>query len=235
MINLNPFQDSSTGFLNEVVSSKKKRKNETPPFYKDRIIPLSKMMLPAYQIYDAAFLQNTLHTVTASINFTSDQKSDVLKLYNYDSKPFTKLKNEIISRPNNYEVHTCQYCTISSINTLDHIMPKENYPEFVVHPKNLFPACSQCNGYKSTKWMTGGVFEFLNPYIHRLPTEQFLFANVNYVHGTFDVRFYLDNSNHLIPTYLFNVIQNHYRNLHLLERFKNESLNRTEFVGDFFI
>ena len=223
MINLNPFQDSSTEFLNEVVSSKKKRKDETHPFYKDRIVALSEMMLPAYQLYDAAFLQNNLHTVSASITFTSDQKSDVLNLYNYNSKPFTKLKNKIISRPNNYEVHTCQYCTINSINTLDHIIPKENYPEFVVHPKNLFPACSQCNSYKSTRWMTDGVFEFLNPYLHYLPTEQFLFVNINYVNDTFDVNFRLDNSNNLIPSYLFNVIQNHYRNLHLLERFKDVS------------
>lgn len=223
MINLNPLQDPSVGFLNEVVSSKKKKKNETPPFYKDRIIALSQIILPSYQAYDAAFLQNTLHRVTASMTFTSNQKNDLLNLYNYGSKPFIKLKNKIISRPNNHEVHTCQYCTISSINTLDHIMPKENYPEFVVHPKNLFPTCSQCNSYKSTKWMTDGVFEFLNPYLHHLPNEQFLFANINYVNDTFDVRFYLDNSNNLVPSYLFNVIQNHYRNLHLLARFENES------------
>ena len=223
MINLNPLLDPSAGFLNEVVLSKKKKKDEIPPFYKDRIIALSQMMLPAYKAYDAAFLQNTLHTITSSITFTSDQKSDVINLYSYNSKPFTKLKNKIISRPNNYEVHTCQYCTISSINTLDHIIPKESYPEFVVHPKNLFPTCSQCNSYKSTKWMTGGIFEFLNPYLHRLPPEQFLFANINYINDTFNVCFYLDNSNNMIPTYLFNVIQNHYRNLRLLERFKNES------------
>lgn len=223
MINLNPLQDPSAEFLNKVVSSKKKKKNEIPPFYKDRVIALTQIMLPAYQVYDVAFLQNTLHRVTASITFTSNQKNDLLNLYNYSSKPFTELKNKIISRPNNQEVHTCQYCTINSINTLDHIMPKENYPEFVVHPKNLFPTCSQCNSYKSTKWMTNGVFEFLNPYLHHLPNEQFLFANVNYVNDTFDVRFYLDNPNHLIPSYLFDVIQNHYRNLHLLERFTNES------------
>ncbi|MDP4544541.1 HNH endonuclease [Psychrobacter faecalis] len=223
MINLNPFQNSSTEFLSEVVSSKNKRKDEIPPFYKDRVIALSKMMLPAYQSYDAAFLKNELHTVTASVRFTADQKSDVLNLYNYNSKPFTKLKNKIISRPNDHEVHTCQYCTISSINTLDHIIPKESYPEFVVHPKNLFPACSQCNSYKSTKWMTDGIFEFLNPYLHHLPTEQFLFVNVDYINNTFNIDFYLDNSDNLIPSYLFDVIKNHYRNLHLLKRFKNES------------
>lgn len=223
MINLSPFQDSSTDFLNEVISSKRKGPKETAPYFKDRIKDLPRIILPVYPIYEHAFSKNTLHTVTASVNFTDDQKADAIKLYKYKSKPFVKLKNSIISRPNNYEEHTCQYCTINSVNTLDHIMPKDDYPEFAVYPKNLVPACSECNSYKSKKWMTGGVFECLNPYLHQLPTVQFLFASVNYVNNTFDVSFYLDNSNYLIPSYLFNIIINHFYNLHLLERYKQAS------------
>ena len=224
MINLNPFQGSSANFLNEVVSSKRKGPKETSPYYKDRIIPLSQIILTAYPLYDEAFQRNTLHTVTASITFTPEQKADAIKLYKYKSKPFIQLKNAIISRPDNYEDHTCQYCTINSVNTLDHIMPKDDYPEFAVHPKNLVPACSECNGYKSEKWMSQHrVFECLYPYLHQLPTVQFLFAIVNYVNSTFHVSFRLDNSNSLIPPYLFNVIEIHFRNLHLLERYKQAS------------
>lgn len=223
MINLTSYQKSSASFLTLVINSKRKGKDETPPYYKDRILNLSPIILQAYSIYDTAFLYNNLHTVTSNINFSDSQKSDALKLYKYDTRPFTILKNAIITRPNNYELHTCQYCAINSINTLDHIMPKDDFPEFAVHPKNLFPACSQCNSYKSTKWMTNGVFEFLNPYLHLLPSEQFLFASVNYLNNTFDVSFYLNNPNNIIPSYLFNIIQNHYRNLHLLDRYRKES------------
>ncbi|PSE42920.1 HNH endonuclease [Acinetobacter nosocomialis] len=223
MINLTSYQNSSASFLTLVINSKRKGKDETPPYYKDRILSLSPIILQAYSVYDTAFLHNNLHTVTSTIKFSDSQKSDALKLYKYDTRPFTILKNTIITRPNNYELHTCQYCAINSINTLDHIMPKDDFPEFAVHPKNLFPACSQCNSYKSTKWMTNGVFEFLNPYLHLLPSEQFLFASVNYLNNTFDVSFYLNNSNNIIPSYLFNIIQNHYRNLHLLDRYRKES------------
>lgn len=223
MIKLIGYQHCSIDFLNKVVGSKRLRQNELPPFYKHRIIDLIPMVSPAYQVYDIAFLQNQLHTVTASVSFTPDQKADALQLYDYSTKPFTILKNAIITLPNNYEVYTCQYCTIGSINTLDHIMPKDDYPEFVVHPKNLIPVCSQCNSYKSEKWITNGIHEFLNPYLNILPRDQFLFANINYVNDTFEVNFELRNPNFAIPIYLFNVIQNHYRNLHLLERFKNQS------------
>lgn len=44
-----------------------------------------------------------------------------------------------------------------------------------------------------------------------------------YVNSTFYVSFRLDNSNSLIPPYLFNVIESHFRNLHLLERYKQAS------------
>lgn len=223
MINLTPYHFDSEDFLETVVKSKKKGKNENPPLYKDRIVPLSQKILSYYPVYDSAFSTNSLHTITACNLFTDSEESDLLKLYKYSSKPFTLLKNAIVSRPNNREDHTCQYCTINSVNTLDHIMPKDDYPEFAVHPKNLVPACSQCNGKKSKKWITSGVFECLNPYLHQLPPVQFLFARVVYNNNTFDVNFYLDNQNNVLPTYLFNVIKNHFRNLDLLERYKESS------------
>ena len=102
-------------------------------------------------------------------------------------------------------------------------MPKKDYPEFCVHPQNLVPACSQCNGKKTTKWMNNGVFEFLNPYLHQLPQIQFLFVNVEYINGTFKVGYYLDNSHNYLPPYLFNIIVNHFRNLDLLERYKQSA------------
>ena len=151
------------------------------------------------------------------------EKIDLIRLYKYSSKPFTVLKNKLVSRPNNREDHTCQYCTINSVNTLDHIMPKDIYPEFAVHPKNLVPACSQCNSSKSTKWMTNGVFEFLNPYLHQLSSAQFLFVRVVYTNNTLDISFYLDNKNDALSPCLFNVIENHFRNLNLLDRYKKAS------------
>ncbi|OBX65787.1 HNH endonuclease [Moraxella osloensis] len=223
MINLTPYNLKSEDFLRKVVESKKKGKNENPPFYKDRIIPLSQKLSSSYLVYDNAFSNNSLHTIAPNNSFTLAEKVDLIRLYKYGSKPFILLKNAITSRPNNREDHTCQYCTINSVNTLDHIMPKDDYPEFAVHPKNLVPACSQCNSSKSIKWITNGVFECLNPYLHQLSSIQFLFVKLAYQKDTFNIEFYLDNKNNALPPYLFNVVENHFRNLNLLDRYKKAS------------
>jgi hypothetical protein len=62
MINLTPYHLDSKDFLKIVVKSKKKGKDETPPLYKDRIVPLSQKILPYYPVYDSAFSTNSLHT-----------------------------------------------------------------------------------------------------------------------------------------------------------------------------
>ncbi|MGR6438728.1 HNH endonuclease [Proteus mirabilis] len=117
----------------------------------------------------------------------------------------------------------CQYCTLNSVNTLNHIIPKENYPEYAVHPKNLFPACSQCNSKKSNKWLdNNNNFEFINLYSHDLPNLQYLFANINLIGNTFNVNFELRNENNINED-IFMLIERHYINLDLLNRFKSKS------------
>ncbi|KXO84078.1 HNH endonuclease [Acinetobacter venetianus] len=229
MINLSVYKYSSISFLEMVVQSKKKGRNENIPYYKDRIKLLVPFLEKSYQKYDAAFIVGRLCDLSAVSNINLNEKEDLLKLYNYSSKPFINLKNALISLPNNRELNTCQYCTINDVNTLDHIMPKENFPEFVVHPKNLIPVCSQCNSFKSNKWLKNGNFEFLNLYLHILPIQQFLFVNVNYSNSTFDIKFFLKNKNG-IDSVFFNIIENHYNNLKLLERFNSKS---NEIVSEF--
>ncbi len=50
-------------------------------------------------------------------------------------------------------------------NTLDHYLPKEQYPHFCVTPYNLFPMCDACQSHKGEK--TGDSVDprfFLHPY-----------------------------------------------------------------------
>lgn len=222
MINLNSYSGDSILFLQEVINSKKRGKGEQFPFYKDRIKLLIPFLSNAYKVYDTAFTSNKLLYLAPLPSINANQKDDLLKLYKYGSKPFIRLKNAIISLPNDYELNTCQYCTINDVNTLDHIVPKECFPEFVVHPKNLIPVCSECNSYKSNKWVKGGNFEFINLYLHKLPYQQFLYVDLKYTNSTFSVKYFLKNT-HNIDAILFNIIKNHYDNLKLLNRFQGKA------------
>lgn len=39
----------------------------------------------------------------------------------------------------------CLYCGVSLANTLDHYLPKAEFPLLVISPNNLIPCCSVCN------------------------------------------------------------------------------------------
>lgn len=42
----------------------------------------------------------------------------------------------------------CPYCGVQTVTTLDHYLPKHEYPTLVVAPMNLIPCCMNCNHIK---------------------------------------------------------------------------------------
>jgi hypothetical protein len=154
--------------------------------------------------------------------YTGNDKADLLKLYKYKSKLIQKLKKNVTTTATNRIISTCQNCTINEINSFDHIVPKDEFPEFAVNPKNLFPSCTVCNGHKSTIWRTHGISLFLNLYLDELPEVQYLFAELIFEGGVFTARFTIENKNS-ITTDKFTLINTHYTKLHLPQRFRENS------------
>lgn len=228
MINLISYTKSSTEFLDEVIKSKNNKNDKILPTYKDRLIFLTPNIHVCYKNFDIQHENKNLVNLQSNY-FNDSEKADLLSLYAYSSKPFIKLKNLLTQLPNNRSITTCQYCTISSINTFDHIAPKGKFPEYAIHPKNLFPSCSECNSKKSEKWLKNGEQEFLNLYINKLPNQKYLFVKIEYVFNTFEVNFYLSNVNGIDPD-LYKIICSHYENLNLLERFRIKS---NEVISEF--
>ena len=65
-------------------------------------------------------------------------------------------------------------------NTLDHYLPKDEYPHFCITPHNLFPMCDACQKEKGTK--TGDPADprfFLHPYFDVFIAEQVLDLTVD--------------------------------------------------------
>src|SRR5690606_726271 len=104
----------------------------------------------------------------------------------------------------------CQYCTISSGNTLDHILPQNDFPEFVVNHMNLLPICGDCNSTKNRFFLNDdGERIFLNLYTDILPQQQYLFVNIDFNNDIVSVDFYLNNRN-IIDISLYNLIYRHF-------------------------
>ena len=217
MRNLTSYKDDAFIFFNDVLDGKNTTKKD--PNYKDRILVLMPAIREYFTEYDALFEQNNLHKLSCA-NYEDNTKKDLLSLYAYKRTAFQKLKNLITTSELNRIINTCQNCTINEINSFDHIVPKEEFSEFSVHPKNLFPSCTKCNGHKSTVWREDSKVVFLNLYLDQLPSTQYLFAKPIISNRKISVEFTVSNNNG-IEKELFQKIKNHYEKLELCERFKD--------------
>lgn len=67
----------------------------------------------------------------------------------------------------------CPFCTIGEVHTVDHFLPKADYPRLSVLPINLIPACSYCNSQKG-----GAINLFFHPYFDIFDKTELLVVEV---------------------------------------------------------
>lgn len=104
---------------------------------------------------------------------TVPQKEAMRHAFTVETKPMTTLRGHLLTR---ISVARCPFCGISESSTLDHYLPKEQYPEFSVFPKNLVPSCAVCNTRKRDRVLDEGtnVRMFLHPCYDVIPDVAFL-------------------------------------------------------------
>ncbi|EGR0656984.1 hypothetical protein FG135_00365 [Vibrio cholerae] len=219
MLKIKYYQDDSYSFYKDVIVSKRNTKNN--PSFKVDINAISNTQSSYFKVYDEKFFNNSLISIEAA-EYTKNDKENLQTLYNYRSKKIQELKNSLTIHPLHKEhiLNTCQNCTINEVDTMDHILGQSKFPEFSVHPKNLFPCCSVCNKKKSDNYVDEeGQQLFLNLFLDDLPKSQ-------YLHVEFDKnwlpRFYLKQPEDVSDD-LFRLIESHYKRLDLLDRFRDNS------------
>lgn len=185
---------------------------------KDNLLKNELSIAKTYTDYMDRFDNNNLFTISAH-GFDGEDKVNLLKLYSSQRKPIIELKKELTTNEFNQRINTCPNCTIEKVASLDHYIPKDEFPEFSVNPINLVPCCSTCNSKKKENWKDDIKLLFLNLYSDVIPNSQYLFVNV--VSKT-EFTFELKNVSKIDLT-LFNVIESHYDRLDLLQRFSEDS------------
>lgn len=219
MKNLNVFNGNTHDFLDDVVNSKRNTLDD--PTYKERLAILTPNVKLCFNTFDIAHNANN-HISLVPHGYVTPDKDDLLKLYNPKAKKLVTFKNTSTTVLDNRASTVCQYCTINSANTLDHIVPKTEFAEFAVNPKNLLPACSECNGYKLDRFKNNNDRLFLNLYTDILPVTQYLFVDIQITNGVVEVDYRLSNINN-VNVQLFSIIESHYEKLHLFRRFKSKT------------
>jgi hypothetical protein len=72
----------------------------------------------------------------------------------------------------------CPLCGRGVVYTLDHHLPKAHYPDLVLTPINLVPACQDCNKNKTSALPTTAGEETLHPYFDNVEGDIWLHARV---------------------------------------------------------
>jgi hypothetical protein len=219
MKNLTPYNKNTIDFHDLVLA--RKHNTQADLTYKERVIALRDFIVEKFDEFDPLFDTNNLLTINC-YGFGGANKTDLLKLYSYKSRTLQELKVTVTTLENNRSLNTCQYCTLNEINSFDHYLPKDEFAEFVVNPKNLIPCCTNCNSKKGEIWRNNNLMQFVNLYKDQLPNQQYLFVEILDNSGVIQPKFFLDNRN-MIDKAFYNLLLSHYDKLNLTERFNENS------------
>jgi hypothetical protein len=153
---------------------------------------------------------------------SAPQKEALIHAFTVETAPMTALRGRILKR---VAVARCPFCGISESSTLDHYLPKEQYPEFAVYSLNLVPACSPCNIRKRDKVIDEDtdVRLFVHPHFDEIPAEPFLVADVQLADNAIALTFRLQRPAGLAVA-TFRHLRSHFEQLDLADRYRRMAL-----------
>ena len=176
-------------------------------------------VLVAYQGYeDAAPEVGGLERA----QLTDLQKEAMRHAYTVETEPMTVLRGTLLKR---VIVARCPFCGISESSTLDHYLPKEQYPEFSIFPKNLVPSCAACNTRKRNRILDEGtgVRMFLHPCYDVIPDIPFLAVRARMAADALSLSYQLTRPVGMALR-TFRHLRSHFNELDLADRYRRMGL-----------
>ncbi|RYF06236.1 MAG: HNH endonuclease [Oxalobacteraceae bacterium] len=149
---------------------------------------------------------------------TDNQKEAMRHAFTVETAPMTELRGNLLKR---VSVARCPFCGISESSTLDHYLPKEQYPEFSVFPKNLVPSCAVCNTRKRDRILDEGtdVRLFLHPCFDTIPVLEFLIVRTRMEQDALVLSYRLTRPIGMAAR-TFQHLQSHFGQLGLADRYR---------------
>lgn len=176
-------------------------------------------VLAAYQGYDDVAPEvGELDKAT----LTDPQKDAMRHAYKVETGPMTTLRGDLLKR---ISVARCPFCGISESSTLDHYLPKEQYPEYSVFPNNLVPSCWVCNTLKRDLILDEGtsVRMFLHPCYDLIPSIEFLTVRTRMEADALILSYRLTRPAGMAQR-SFQHLRSHFRALNLADRYRRMGL-----------
>lgn len=176
-------------------------------------------VLAAYQVYEDSVPEVGELDQAA---LTEPQKEAMRHAFTVETAVMTTLRGNLLKR---ISVARCPFCTISESSTLDHYLPKEQYPEFSVFPKNLVPSCAVCNTRKRDRILDEGtnVRMFLHPCYDVIPDMEFLTVRARIEADALILSYRLTRPTGMAPR-TFRHLKSHFNELDLADRYRRMGL-----------
>jgi hypothetical protein len=176
-------------------------------------------VLAAYQNFDFAAPEVGGLKVA---RLTEPQKEAMRHAYTVATKPMKVLRGNILNR---VCVARCPFCGIGESSTIDHYLPKEQYPEFSVFPRNLVPSCSVCNTLKLGRILDEATNArmFLHPCYDIIPDTPFLVVRARIKNDALILSYRL-NRPAKMTLKNFRHLRSHFNVLNLADRYRLMSL-----------
>lgn len=147
---------------------------------KKRLREAESEVVAAEEAFTDAATNVVLHTLPKSsfqLKNVTGEEMTVL----YDSRmakktaPGRAIYDELLLAPRHGR---CPLCGQRTVSTLDHHLPKVEYPALAIVPLNLVPSCSDCNKIKGSSVPTSPDDETLHPYFDDIESDLWLSAKV---------------------------------------------------------
>ena len=131
--------------------------------------------------FDSKVATGNIHTIQAEQNVNGNVSAKELeKVYTQrmakKDVPGRVIYDKLISAP---KLGVCPLCSHRLVETLDHYLPKSEFPRLATTPINLVPSCFTCNKSKLTSFPSRPEEETLHPYYDNIEDDEWLSAIVN--------------------------------------------------------
>lgn len=142
-----------------------------------RLIPCSPLILTAAVEFDSKITTGQVYTIvretTVNGNVTAKELVKVYTQKMVGHEDVRHYYDHIV-----LSTDLCPLCAHRNVSTIDHYLPKANYPRLAVVPINLVPACNDCQD-KLIDYPTSPATETLHPYYDDIDVDTWLKAEIN--------------------------------------------------------
>lgn len=189
--------------------------------------PRLKLLKPYLRLrfYEYLRQRRSLEDLAKEGFLSPKQKEALLHCYEHPTAPLKEARRAVAKQRSKAERRLCPYCLLRQPRTLDHFLPKADFPEFAFLPQNLVLVCGVCNEIKGSR-LVSPPRSVLSPYFDRISIDApLLYCKVSIVGGVPALSFFVPDDEN---SYVADVFRRHLISFDLARTYASEG---AEFVG----